>query len=153
MPARSRVSRLTNRVRECEWWCVLFAIGLQQRRKAFALIAGACLVLAGVLGARHEANVAHVVDPITGELCHAASIDGTHRGGSSDYHGASRDHAGGDACAIAAAMRHVVDLRGVAATAVIASTRAFVVELRPIVPVLRARVLALAPKTSPPALA
>ena len=133
------------------------ATGLQQSRRAsrarrtLATLASAWLLLAGVLGLRHFANVAHVVDPHTGELRHASGAVGHHSGTHSDYHATQDDHADTDACPIAAAVHQAVDsgtappptfaLPTATAALLIARTHAAVTTT----------VYRLAPKTSPPA--
>src|SRR5439155_23484451 len=64
---------------------------------------GLWLVVGCALGARHEAQVAHVVDPNTGELRHAEHLVGHHTTTQSDVHGtpAPGDH---DGCSILAAI-------------------------------------------------
>ncbi|HEX4454164.1 MAG TPA: hypothetical protein VH143_25045 [Kofleriaceae bacterium] len=136
---------------------MVFAIGLQERHRAsrarriVAAIACSWLVLAGVLGARHESTVAHVVDQRTGEVRHASALVGVHTGDRSDYHASSDADSGTDVCAISAALHQAARCTH-ATAAVIAAPR---LELRaPIslaaLATITTTVYRLAPKTSPP---
>ena len=121
-------------------------------RRVFAAIACAWLVVFGVLGGRHEANVVHVRDLATGELHHATPLVGAHTGDQSDYHATRDGHADHDACALSSAFHqaarpHVATtfarpLRAIAATDPSCDSR---------VTARSAAVYRLAPKTSPPA--
>lgn len=136
---------------------MVVAISLQQKsrasraRRLFAAVACAWLILAGLLGARHEAQVAHVVDSRTGELRHASAFVGTHTGDQSDYHAASDGDADTDVCAITATLHQAARSEN-APVVVITAPR---LELRsPIsltaLATISANVYRLAPKTSPP---
>jgi hypothetical protein len=115
------------------------------------MIACSWLVLAGLLGARHEATVAHVIDQRTGEVRHASAFVGAHTGDRSDYHTTSDGDAGTDVCAISATL-HQAARPEHAGVVVIAAPR---LELRsPIslaaLATITTTVYWLAPKTSPP---
>jgi len=72
-------------------------------RRVLAVVTGLWFVACGVLGAAHEANVAHVVDARTGEVFHGTAIAGTHTSDQSDVHRAegTPDH---DACTLVTAL-------------------------------------------------
>ncbi len=116
-----------------------------------AAIACAWFVLAGLVGARHESTVAHVVDLRTGELCHADAMVGAHTGDRSDYHDRAEQDSDHDVCAITAvvhqAVRADVARPTVAAPACVERCQATLAEHRL---VRAAAVYRLAPKTSPP---
>lgn len=122
----------------------------RRRPRVIAAIIGVWLVLCGVLGARHEAEVRHCVDG-NGNSVHAPKMVGAHTGTHSDVH-ATDGEPNLDVCAIAAAMHqsasanctrpllHSAHQQQLGATSVI--------ELAAIV---TRHVYRLAPKTSPPA--
>jgi hypothetical protein len=109
-------------------------------------------VLAGLLGMRHEATVAHVVDPITGEIHHASARQlERHAGTQSDYHTASPHDFGDDVCAISAALHQAIDLTTARATVVATTSWTTLVKITITQSTAIAVVYRLAPKTSPPA--
>jgi hypothetical protein len=119
-------------------------------RRSLAATVAFWLVLAGMLGMWHEAHVAHVVDPHTGEVRHAERLVG-HTSTDSDYHGAADRDTDDDVCAISTALHQAA--RSDTAPR---SARAPRVELRSPsartldVAIAAANVYRLAPKTSPP---
>ena len=132
-------------LRRCAWQ--LFYVG----RRAFAAIAAVWLVCCGVLAMQHEANVAHVRDPHTGELRHAATLLGDHTIDQSDVHGAPSRHAETDECSISATF-HQAAQPAPARPLAVAPEAAALIELAPRPPALHATHLyRIAPKTSPPA--
>jgi hypothetical protein len=119
-------------------------------RRVVATIACAWLVLAGLLGARHDSTVAHVIDQRTGEVRHAPALVGAHTGDRSDYHATSDADAGTDVCAISATLHQAA--RSEHATVVITAPR---LECRSPITLaafatITTPVYRLAPKTSPP---
>ena len=122
----------------------------RRRHRVIAAITALWLVLCGVLGARHEAEVRHCVDG-NGDSVHAPKMVGAHTGADSDIH-ATDGEPDRDVCAIAAAMHqsasadcarpllHSAHQQQLGANSVI--------ELAAIV---TRHVYRLAPKTSPPA--
>ena len=133
---------------------MLGATRLQVRRRAFAAIACAWFVLAGLSGMRHEATVAHVVDPLTGQIHHAAApAVGQHSIHDSDYHGATSHDSENDACPISTALHQALDARVgqpvLAATLRVTQPAAIVRA----VAIAIAGIYRFAPKTSPPSLA
>jgi hypothetical protein len=120
-------------------------------RRVVATIACSWLVLAGLLGARHEASVAHVIDQRTGEVRHASALVGAHTGDRSDYHATSDADVGTDVCAISATL-HQAACSEHASVVVITAPR---LELRSPITLaafatITTTVYRLAPKTSPP---
>jgi hypothetical protein len=118
-------------------------------RRATALLAGLWLVAFGVLGTRHEAQVAHVVDR-GGEVHHAPHLAGTHTGPCSDIH---RTDADGDvgACAISATLHQAARASLATPLAVAAPPCATVAAVTPRHTSSSIALLyRLAPKTSPP---
>lgn len=131
------------------------ALQLQQQRRrsarAIAALTAVWLVLGGALGARHAAEVAHVVDARTGEVHDADRLVGAHTATQSDVHGTATHDADGDACAIMAALHQAArpDTGAIAVITPRAETiRAAIWVLADTTPT-RA-VYRLAPKTSPP---
>jgi hypothetical protein len=120
-------------------------------RRALAVVAGVWLLLSGVLGRSHEARVAHVVDPHTGELRHASAMVGTHNGAHSDYHAASDRDADTAVCPLVAALHQAVDSPTAHPVTLAAPTLAHVCELPAASVAFVTSVYRLAPKTSPPA--
>ena len=134
------------------------AIHLQEQRaciarRVLAVVTGLWLVAAGVLGAHHEASVAHVVDARTGAVFHGSAIDGQHTSDQSDIHRSegTPDH---DACALETALHQP------ASSAVAHPRTAIAPDFRgeAIRPATHAALAARvtyreAPKTSPPAAA
>jgi hypothetical protein len=120
-------------------------------RRAFALIAAGWLVLGFVLGARHEATEAHVVDA-HGQAVHASRIVGAHHGDRTDIHAVDCGRDGGEPCAIVTALHQPISSHvaapptAVVATAASASLASGADAIAP----LRITVYRLAPKTSPP---
>jgi hypothetical protein len=110
-------------------------------------------VLAGVLGTRHEANVSHVVDPVTGEIHHASAHQlGRHTSEQSDFHPVSSQDAEVDVCPISAALHQAADTTVARATIVAPQPVAQLAALAPPLTTTTVDVYRLAPKTSPPAL-
>jgi hypothetical protein len=118
-----------------------------------AAVAGIWLLLAGLLGMRHEARVAHVFDRQTGELRHAHAMVGHHEGDHSDYHGTSDPDSDNDTCAIATALHQSVCVGSTPSIVSAPSVELGSAQLRPIVATITVSVYRLAPKTSPPTVA
>lgn len=123
-------------------------------RRVLAAVACCSLVLASILGMRHEAQVAHVLDPHTGELHEATAFVGHHNGTQSDYHASSDGTSDDGPCAISTALHqasrassHVVGAALPRLEIPIESARARVA-VRVVASLYR-----LAPKTSPPSCA
>lgn len=122
---------------------------MRRRHRVIAAITGLWLVLCGVLGARHEAEVRHCIDH-AGNSVHAPKMVGAHTGTDSDVHAIDGD-ADTDLCTIAAAMHQSASAactcprlpchreQYAATTHVTVRAATFV-----------RRVYRLAPKTSPP---
>lgn len=116
--------------------------------RLLAALAGLWLVASGVLGAQHEARVAHAFDRF-GTAFHAAGLVGDHTSRDSDIHAAgTRDH---DACGIATTLHQAarpspahVRVARLPAIDFVARTDARAVATARVV-------YRLAPKTSPPA--
>jgi hypothetical protein len=119
-------------------------------RRAIAAIAGLWLLVVGTLGFRHEAQVAHVVDPRTGELWHGSALVGTHSGTDSDYHATRDRDRDTDACEIAAALHQAAT--SLSSWQVALPAPALVsTQLESCAPSVGSElVYRLAPKTSPP---
>lgn len=122
-------------------------------RRAIALVAACCLVLAGLFALRHEAEVAHVREALTGALAHAHELAEHHEHSATPHlHGRDVEaHAEAGACALLAALEHATILAGSPATA--AAQPAWIA-LAPPTPITAAQarpLYLLAPKTSPPA--
>jgi hypothetical protein len=130
---------------------------LQQSRRAnrawraLAVVASAWLLISGVLGRSHEARVAHVVDPHTGELRHASAMVGTHSGTHSDYHAASDRDADTAVCPLVAALHQAVDVGAAQSAALIPPTVEHALPFPRTTVATVTSVYRLAPKTSPPA--
>jgi len=128
---------------------MVVATPLHVRTRAGVAILALWFVMCGVLGRRHEAQVAHVVDPATGLVVHAQHLAGHHDPSKhSDIHG--QDDAGDhDACALSAAIHQAAIST---AAPVVARTTSAELALDP--PRARAALAAdiyrFAPKTSPP---
>jgi hypothetical protein len=126
------------------------AVHVRSRTSRIVVAAIAVLfVTSGLLGRRHEAQIAHVLDPSTGLVVHAQHLDGHHAPSkSSDIHGQA-DGGDHDACALSAAIHQFAV--AVVAPAVAHATPAI---LALDTPCSRAAALAdvyrFAPKTSPP---
>ena len=130
------------------------AIRLQQHtsrsRRVLAAVTGLWLVAFGVLGARHESQVAHYVDARTGVVLHASAMASHHRCQQSDIH-ATRGATTDDVCGVAQTL-HQASSPAVAHVQ-IASAVSFALDLvsSPTRSTTAQRhVLRLAPKTSPP---
>lgn len=133
--------------------CMLASVTHHDRRhrhRVIAAITGVWLVLCGVLGARHEAEVRHCVDG-NGNSVHAPKMVGAHTGTGSDLH-ATDGEPDLDVCAIATSMHQ-------SASAACARPLRFslhehqlgaTTDVMPAATVAR-HVYRLAPKTSPPA--
>ena len=115
-------------------------------RVSYALI---WLVVAGLLGARHEAEIAHVVDHHTGLVVHAPALSGHHGIGESDIHGQADPRGDHDACALVAALHQAVRAVFVQPLALAVSRVAVLVAPRTPAFVV-VDIYLLAPKTSPP---
>ena len=127
------------------------AIRLQQHtsrsRRVLAAVTGLWLVAFGVLGARHESQVAHYVDAVG---LHASAMASHHRCQQSDIH-ATRGATTDDVCGVAQTL-HQASSPAVAHVQ-IASAVSFALDLvsSPTRSTTAQRhVLRLAPKTSPP---
>jgi hypothetical protein len=120
--------------------------------RLLAALAGLWLVASGVLGARHEAEVAHVFDQ-AGVAFHAAGMIGDHTSNHSDVHSSdgSRDH---DACGIETTLHQAARPSSPPPRVVDAPAIAVVVARAPArVALADTLVYRLAPKTSPPVFA
>jgi hypothetical protein len=120
--------------------------------RAVAALSAALLLFVGLLGARHEAEVAHVRDQ-RGDLVHAQELaDHHHSGPAAHLHGrADHDHAPG-ACALLAAL-HASAVAPRPPAVVVASVAEHDLAAPPIAaPHGGIAGYRLAPKTSPPAL-
>jgi hypothetical protein len=120
-------------------------------RRLLAVGAAVWLVVFGVLGARHEARVAHVIDVQTGAILHAGPSACHDHNPVSHVHGspAAGDH---DACELLTVLHQgaapAVAWTGICVVVFTPSDRA----PRAFEPVVRSRgVYRVAPKTSPPA--
>ncbi|HEY1558088.1 MAG TPA: hypothetical protein VGF94_24830 [Kofleriaceae bacterium] len=131
------------------------AVRLQEQRACIArrvlsTIASLWLVAYGVLGARHEAHVAHVVDARTGAIFHGSAIDGNHTSDQSDVHRSkgTPDH---DACVLASTL-HQPASPAVARPHVAPSPVTALAQAAPIARTALATraTYRTAPKTSPP---
>ena len=122
--------------------------------RAVAVVATCVLLACGVLGIRHEADGAHVRDPLTGVMLHAQALLGTHVASTqADVHGRAADHdADGGECTLDAALHQAAVAAHAPAPCVAAAPAATASAA-----VLAARAIAIAsvlrdaPKTSPPA--
>ncbi|HSK04467.1 MAG TPA: hypothetical protein VK932_24600 [Kofleriaceae bacterium] len=127
---------------------------MQERRsyRAAAALSAALLLFVGLLGARHEAEVAHVRDQ-RGDLVHAQELaDHHHSGSAAHLHGrADHGHAPG-ACALLAAL-HASAVAPRPPAAVVAALVAYDLAA-PLTAAVHGGIAGyrLAPKTSPPAL-
>ena len=133
---------------------VLRATRLQERRsrRAVAALSAAFLLVVGLLGARHEAEVAHVRDQ-KGDLVHGQELAEHHEAGpTADMHSReAHGHAAG-ACALLASL-HAPAVSARPPAAVIASAGTQEICAPPIAAVHGGIAgYRLAPKTSPPAL-
>jgi hypothetical protein len=118
-------------------------------RRAGAALLAVWFVLAGVLGARHAAQVAHVLDQRTGELRHAEVAVGVHTSSQSDYHEVTRD-SDHDVCAIEAALHQAARASVAPAWNLALHLRTNVVVLQPCTSPTSDAIYGFAPKTSPP---
>lgn len=126
---------------------------MQERRsrRAVAALSAALLVVVGLLGARHEAEVAHVRDRM-GEFVHAQRLSDHHEAGPAAHlHGRDDHRHAPGACGLLAVLHApAVSSRPVALAAAPAVARDL--EAPAIAPVHGAIAgYRLAPKTSPPA--
>ena len=121
--------------------------------RAFALVATCVLLACGVLGVRHQADGAHVRDPLTGVMLHAHAMTGAHvQSSSPDVHGRAEDHdTDSGACTLDDAIHQVATSASVAPmlSLPVVST-SVVTTARTDRDVASASVLRDAPKTSPP---
>jgi hypothetical protein len=126
------------------------AVHVRSRTARIAVAAIAVLfVTSGVLGRRHEAQVAHVLDPSTGLYVHAQHLDGHHAPSkSSDIHGQA-DGGDHDACALSAAI-HQPAISGAAPVVALATPALLALDLPRTRAADVANVYRFAPKTSPP---
>jgi hypothetical protein len=127
---------------------------MQERRsyRAVAALSAAVLLFIGLLGARHEAEVAHVRDQ-RGDLVHAQELaDHHHSGPTAHLHSRDdHDHAPG-ACMLLAAL-HASAVASRPPAAIVAAVVAHDIAAPPIAAVHGGIAgYRLAPKTSPPAL-
>ena len=127
---------------------------MQERRssRAVAALSAALLIVVGLLGARHEAEVAHVRDP-QGAFVHAQKLSGHHESCSAaDMHGRDEHRHASGACGLLAVLHgSAISSRPPAVAAAPAIARDL--EAPPIAAVPAAIAgYRLAPKTSPPAL-
>jgi hypothetical protein len=128
---------------------VTLATQLQVRRRGFAVVAAITLVLGGLLGMRHAAEVAHVRDPHSGDIVHAQALSERHeQDAASHVHGCVvRDHE--DSCSLLAAAHATPGARST--TTVARASVTAVVAIPVTAPWLAIAGYRLAPKTSPPA--
>jgi len=122
---------------------------VRSRTRVLVAALAVLFVTSGVLGIRHEAQVAHVLDRSTGLIVHAQHLAGHHAPNkSSDIHGQA-DGGDHDACALSAAIHQPAISGG---TAIVAFATPSLLAFDP--PRGRAAVAAdvyrFAPKTSPP---
>jgi hypothetical protein len=127
---------------------------MQERRsrRAVAALSAALLIVIGLLGARHEASVAHVRDQ-KGDLVHAQELADHHKTGPAAHMHGREDHAhASGACALLAFLHApAVAARPPGAALVLAVAH----ELgAPAIAAAHVTIAGyrLAPKTSPPAL-
>lgn len=121
-------------------------------RRAAAAIFAALLLIVGWLGARHEAEVAHVRDQ-NGDLVHAQGLEGHHEvGPTAHIHGREAHAHGASTCSLlAVAHTPLIAAKSPAAAAVVAVAQDL--GTPPVASVHGAIAgYRLAPKTSPPAL-
>ncbi len=127
---------------------------MQERRsrRAVAAVAAALLVVIGLLGARHEAEVAHVRDQ-RGDLVHAQELAEHHHTGPAAHLHGREDHAHAPgACALLATL-HASATASRPLAAAVAPGVAHDLGAPPIAAVHGGIAgYRLAPKTSPPAL-
>ena len=122
----------------------------RSRARAFIALAGSTwLVVAAVLGLRHEAEVAHATDA-TGMVVHGPSLVGHHEAGSSDLHAPIAGH--DDGICWLSVMLHQPGVSSVHGAATVSPLEQ--IDLRapqtPRSPSATAALFRLAPKTSPP---
>jgi hypothetical protein len=121
--------------------------------RVLATLAGVWLVAFGVLGARHEAQVAHHIDVRSGRAIHATSLVGDHTSRHSDVH-ARVVGSDADACELLTVLHQAASAAFSAPTLACrphdGRTVACAVSYEA---VASRRVYRLAPKTSPPQLA
>ncbi len=117
-------------------------------RRTVAAITAAWLVAFMVLGAHHEAKIAHVVDG-RGQV-HHAQLDRVHTGSTADFHAAEQD-SDTDPCAIATALHQAARHERTRAAALDAPAIAIasIASARPAIAAGHL-VFRIAPKTSPP---
>lgn len=122
-------------------------------RRVLATVTALWFLVFGLIGASHEARVAHVIDAQTGSVLHAPALTGSHTNHQSDVHpsDAAAEH---DVCAMAQAL-HQASSVSVACTHVSIAPE-LVVAADPIAErtiTTPGDVYRLAPKTSPPRIA
>jgi hypothetical protein len=122
--------------------------------RALAVLTASCILLAGLCALRHEANVAHVRDRLTGQLQHAHALAEHHAHDATPHlHGREVDaHGDTGGCALLGVLDHATILPTAIAIAddLIDEGRTTAALVDVSSPALaRYR---LAPKTSPPAI-
>ncbi len=133
-------------------WTMFRMFALRPRRadrRLLAAVSALWIVIGVVLGARHEALVAHHVDPHTGASLHVAGIVGAHTGDRSDVH---RSHGSDDVggCEIIAALHAQMRVATTGSPAVLALAAVTSTTFAPATAPVSTRILHFAPKTSPP---
>jgi hypothetical protein len=126
---------------------------MQERRsrRAVAALSAVLLIAIGLLGARHEAEVAHVRDQ-NGDLVHAQELADDHEAGPAAHLHGRDDHAHAPGVCALLAVVHAPALAAPAPAAALAPAIAHELGAPPIASVHRAiAAYRLAPKTSPPA--
>ena len=107
------------------------------------------LVVSGALAARHEAQVAHVVDQRSGLVVHATHLTGHHATGTADIHGQADPKTDHDVCGLLAALGQPARPATPAVALLPAGQLSLVTA--PEAPAIGAGALyRIAPKTSPP---
>jgi hypothetical protein len=132
---------------------VVRATRLQERRsrRAVAALSAALLLVIGLLGARHEAEVAHVRDG-KGNFVHAQKLADHHEAGPAAHLHSRAEHRHAGDCELLAFL-HAPAVSATPVAAIAAPALADELGAPPIATVHRAIAgYRLAPKTSPPAL-
>lgn len=115
-----------------------------------AAVSGAWLLLFGVLGTRHEAQVAHHVDARSGLAFHAASLVGDHTSHQSDIHSRTVG-SDADACGVVTVLHQAASAAFAAPTLVRGRQHMRAIAAVSVRETHASRcVYRLAPKTSPP---
>lgn len=118
-------------------------------RRAIAILASAWLVVAGALGLRHEAEVAHAIDA-RGVAIHGAHAVGHHVGAADHLHRGGGGAHPDDACALCAATHQAGATHAAPALAAAIAPIAILPRPAPRAPIAAIARYRLAPKTSPP---